>query len=257
MKWILLAILLPISIADAQEVRVSGIYKGRDLYVHNPYIKKSKSFCITNISVNGNGLGTPKTSAYKIDLSGYALNQILEVVITHSNGCFPSIINAQVIGEEQHFEFVSLRADNNSVSWITGGELRNGVFMLQRMKREEWKTIAQYPGKGNLETNQYSVNSNHYAGENEYRLIFFLDGNEELSSESFYFNSNLNSVTFFPEKNVEDVIHLSRFTDYIILDLDNNVLMQGEGDEIDVKALSAGEYGIVLEQDLLYFTKSL
>jgi len=255
MKWFVVAILLPISFAGAQEIRVTGIYKGKDLYVHNPYLVESKTFCISNISVNGRALGTPKTSAYKIDLSTFSLYQNLEIVITHSGECFPSIINAQVIGEDQRFEFVSLRADNNSVSWITGGELRNGIFKLQRMKREEWKTVSEYHGKGNLDTNQYSINSNHYSGENEYCLIYILDGSEVLTSDSFFFNSGLNSVTFFPEKEVEDVILLSRFTDYTILDLDNNILMEGEGDEINVKALPKGEYGIILEQDLLYFTK--
>ena len=52
----------------AQEITLEGVYRGKDIYVQNPYLNVEGAYCIASIMVNGNiVLENPARSAPGID----------------------------------------------------------------------------------------------------------------------------------------------------------------------------------------------
>ena len=234
--------------ASAQELTLGGVYRGKDVFVQNPYLTVEGSFCIAYISVNGRKvIDTPGTSAVKIDLSGYAIDAPISILISHHGGCLPKILNSEVLNAGSVFNFIQITADDASVSWVTTGEMPgNGAYILDKLKLDGWVPIATVKGKGNLDNNQYSIGIDHYAGDNRFRLRFKYNDQESVSEE-FEFYSELQPITYYPEGNVYNMISLSRVTDYVIKNHEGEVLLKGIGQDINLEALPFGELTLVLE----------
>jgi hypothetical protein len=233
---------------SAQEIALSGVYRGKDIYIQNPYLNVEGSFCISFVSVNGSKvIDTPATSAVKVNLSGFAIDVPISILITHHGGCLPKILNPEVLNAGSVFKFIQITADDASISWVTTGEMPgDGVYILDKLKIDGWLPIANIKGKGNLDNNQYSLGIDHYAGDNRFRLRYRYSGQESVSDE-FAFYSELEPITYYPEGNVYNMISLSRVTDYVIKNYEGEVLLKGIGQDINVEPLPYGEFTLILE----------
>lgn len=251
MKKILLSAILNclfISVS-AQEILVKGVYRGRDVFVQNPYLGVEGSFCITAILVNGvTTAEEPSTSAVKVDLSKFLIDDTVAIQVLHHESCLPRILNPEVLNSGSMFEYIQLTADNASISWVTTGEKPgDGNYVLEKLKLDGWLPIAKVAGKGNLDNNQYSIGVDHYAGDNKFRLLYTYDGENEVVSDEFSFYSDMEPITYYPEDKIYDLISLSRPTDYVIKDFEGNILLKGIGQDINVESLPYGELILILE----------
>lgn len=245
---IIFLIVLCSTIGYAGEIELTGVYLGKNLFVRNPLDPGSNSYCVTNIYVNGKELiNLPRTSAIQIDLSRFSLNESIEIRVLHKDGCTPSFINPAVITNNRGFEFLFIQIDDNSINWITAGETPEGYFELEKIRWKGWQRIDSISGKGQIDNNQYSLEAAHYAGDNEYRLIFHQKQGRIYESEEVNFYSLLKPVTFFPVDKVVDLISLSRPTDYEIYNESGDLLIEGFGEYIDVDKLDYDEYTIIIE----------
>ena len=60
----------------AEEIVLSGIYQGKNLYVMNPFAADGNGFCITGITVNGVATSDEiNASAFEIDLTKHNLTK--------------------------------------------------------------------------------------------------------------------------------------------------------------------------------------
>jgi len=232
----------------AQDITLSGVYRGKDIFIQNPYINVEGSFCIGFISVNGNKvIETPATSAVKIDLSKFAIDAPISILVHHHGGCLPKILNPEVLKAGSVFKFIQITADDASISWVTTGEMPGeGSYMILKLKLDGWIPIAAVNGKGNLDNNQYSVGIEHYAGDNRFKLKYTYD-NQETISDEFEFYSDLDPITYYPDGDVYNMISLSRVTDYVIKNYAGEVLLKGIGQDINVESLPYGELTLILE----------
>ena len=232
----------------AQEIALEGVYRGKDLYVQNPYLNVEGAYCIASIMVNGNiVLENPARSAVKIDLTYFQIDSAISIVISHHPGCEPKILNPEVLNIGSSFEFIQITADDASIAWVTTGEMPGeGRYVIEKLKLEGWEAIVQVGGKGNLDNNQYSTGVDHYAGDNRFKLIYRYN-EEEVVSDEFDFYSDLDPITHYPEATVYDMISLSRPTDYVIKNYDGVVLMKGVGQDINLEALPFGELTLIIE----------
>lgn len=240
----------------AGEITLKGVYLGKNIFVRNPYLSESKTFCITNIYVNGSELyNLPKSSAIQIDLKGFSFKDPVEIRVVHKDNCLPVFINPNAITNNRGFDFLFTQIDDNSINWITAGESPGGYFIIEKEKWTGWQRVDSVVCKGQIDNNQYSLEAHHYSGDNTYRVVFH-NAIEEISiSEEMIFYSLLNPITLYPTDKVIDLISLSRPTDYEIYDEYNKLVMKGFGEEIIVDALPYAEYTIIIENEPITFDK--
>lgn len=232
----------------AQEITLDGVYRGKDIFVQNPYLNVEGAYCIASITVNGNLVfENPARSAVKIDLTRFQIDSAISIVISHHPGCEPKILNPEVLNTGSSFEFIQITADDASISWVTTGEMPGeGIYVLEKLKIEGWEVIMQVKGKGNLDNNQYSTGVDHYAGDNKFKLKYRYN-EDEIVSDEFEFYSDLDPITQYPEATVYDMISLSRPTDYVIKNYDGEVVLKGIGQDINVESLAYGEFILIIE----------
>lgn len=231
-----------------QQIRIDGVYRGKDLYIQNPYTNVEGSFCIAFIKVNDKRLvEEPKSSAIRLNLSRFSINDSLHIIIKHHSVCQPKVLNPEVLNAGNEFEYLQITADDAAISWVTTGELPGkGWYELFKMKLDGWVPEDSVLGKGNLDNNQYSVGVRHYAGENRFKLVYHY-GAEQVASDEFTFYSDQDPISYFPEGNVYDLITLSRPTDWVIKDYTGKIWLKGDGQDIVISNLPYGELILVIE----------
>jgi hypothetical protein len=231
-----------------QQLTLKGIYRGKNVFLQNPILASGKTYCIKTISVNGKVMvSSPKSSAVQISLEHLSLDTPVQIEILHDTTCSPKILNAYVLEENTGFRFIQTTVDNASVSWLTTGESPGkGEYHLEKLKIDGWEVIKIVPAKGNLDSNQYSLAVAHYSGDNQFRVIYELEGRKYISEE-FSFYSAQDPVSYFPVDEVETLLSLSRVTDYKIKTLEGKLVMQGIAMDINVEGLPYGEYLLIIE----------
>jgi len=248
-KYLLYHFFLLISLVSyGQQLTIKGVYRGRDLYIQNPYNSEKKSFCVQSVALNGNTvISNPNSSALTVDLSGYALNDSISLIIFHYAECSPKVLNPRILQPGSGFTIVRPLADNASVSWITTGEQdKNAYFELEKMFLDGWKPIEKIKAKGDIDNNQYSVGVVHYAGDNQFR-IHYISNTSSIYSEIFEFYSAADPISFYPIDEVDEIISLSKATDFVIKDINGKVYKKGYALDIFVQNLKPGEYILVIE----------
>lgn len=249
MNKYILYLLLFISLGtQGQELMLKGVYRGRDVYIQNPYNSTKNYFCVQSVVVNGlTIISEPNSSALTADLSSFNLNDSISIMVFHYAECLPKILNPRVLKAGKGFSIVNPMTDNSSVTWISTGEQdKNAYFELEKMFLDGWKTIQKVKAKGDIDNNQYSVGVVHYAGENLFKL-HYVSEIVSIYSEEFEFYSAGEPISFFPTEDVDEIISLSKATDYEIKDIDGKVYKKGYGLDIFVRELKPGEYILIIE----------
>jgi len=253
-----LFICLPFNLI-AQEITLNGVYRGSNIFVQNPYLNAEGAYCIAFVMVNGiKVIDDPSVSAVKIDLTGFAINDTISIVVHHHASCTPKILNPDVLDIGSAFEYLQITADDAAISWVTTGEMPgNGYYFIEKLKLDGWVAIDTIRGKGKLDNNQYSKGIEHYSGENQFKLLYIYNG-DTLESNEFSFYSDLDIITLDPEdEDVYDWLYLSRKTDYVIKDDKGEILLKGYGEDINVEKLPFDELTIIIEnrEETFYHAK--
>jgi hypothetical protein len=250
--------LIVVSSVSAGEIVLVGKYRGKDIYVQNPYNADKDSYCTSAVYVNDRQVQDyPTASAFTIDLSYLAMGDLVVLRIEHNNECVPKVVNPQVLKEGEGFEFMLEQVGNNSISWNTKGELPDGKFMVEQMDstKLKWNVIKEMAGKGGDETNQYSIAPTHFEGENQYRIKYTDHEGAEFSSLKLMYTYTDNPVQFSPKTQVTSKIKLSRSIPYTITDMDGNLVKEGNGKVIMVQDLKRGLYFLNIQNRSERFIK--
>ncbi|EMR02952.1 T9SS type A sorting domain-containing protein [Cesiribacter andamanensis] len=228
------------ALAQQQELVLTGVYNGRNLYVQNPLSGNLKDYCTREVWVNGELIfQNPRSSAYTINLSHLSTKAPVEIKIRYSEGCMPKVINPQVVRELASFKYLAVHADSAHVSWTTNNQQKGGKFFLEHWINEQWTPIATLSAEEGQA--RYQARVNHYSGLNRYRIKFLQDDGEMYYSNVIDHSAQIAPVTFSPTR-VSDKIFLSRDTDYEITDTGGKPLLKGSGNEIFVGNLASGVY---------------
>ncbi len=254
--WFVAFFLASFQVVFAGEITLEGVYLGKNVFIRNPYISESNSFCIMNIYVNGAELfDLPKSSAIQVDLKGFSLNDPVVIRVIHKDGCLPVFINPSAITNQQDFGFLFTQIDDNSINWITAGETPGGYYIIEKDKWRGWEPADSIGAKGQIDNNQYSLETHHYSGDNQYRIIYHSLLGETSTSEEVVFYSLLPPITIYPTDKVIDFLSLSRPTDYEIYDEYDKLVMKGFAEDINVESLPYGEYSIIIENEPILIYK--
>ncbi|WP_017731448.1 hypothetical protein [Nafulsella turpanensis] len=251
-----LFLLLPLFVQaqQQQEVVLTGVYNGKNLYVQNPLSSNLKDYCTREVWVNGEQVFVnPRSSAFTVNLSHLKEQQPVAVRILYSSGCAPKVINPQVIKTRNNFQYLSIQVDKQKLEWLTSGEKGSGKFFVEKLVEQRWQPVVSVEGYGE-ESSRYQAEVEHHSGANQYRIKYLQQDGETFYSRVHTYQSPVEPVTFAPTR-VSDKIYLSRETEYIVSDPKGNQLLKGFGKEIKLGHLNSGLYYLNIDNRLEKFYK--
>lgn len=248
MKKFLLVFILFFSFGlKAQETLITGVYQGHSLYIKNPYNKELGKFCINSIKVNHREIDIDlKLSALKLDFKEWDLFSPVVVRVYHDEVCKPRFVNPEAILFHSSFKYDSLFISDSLIMWHSKGDKKEGLYTIEKLADDYWEEVSTIRAKGDFEGADYIYFPEYDVGGNKYRIKYSLPNGRFLYSkelEIFHYNE---PITFTP-KSVTDIITLSRYSDYEIMDLEGNVILSGSGKVIPLRRLKKGDYMIYLE----------
>lgn len=251
----LFMVLLPfLSVGQQEELVLTGVYNGKNLFVQNPLSSNMKDYCTKEVWVNEKQLfSSPRSSAFTINLSHLTPQAPVTIRIVYNNGCVPKIINPQVIRTRNNFRYLSLNVDSTQLEWVTSGEHTSGKFFIEKWTDGRWSPLGSRESRG-VENSRYQHEVTHQSGENKYRIKYLQGDGETFYSSVQNYEASLAPVTFAPTR-VSDKIYLSREAAYAVCDPKGNELLKGHGKEISLGHLPTGLYHLVIEDRIEKFYK--
>lgn len=239
---------------EQDELLLTGVYNGKNLYVQNPLSNNMKDYCTQEVWVNDRQVfSNPRSSAFTVNLSHLPELSPVNIRIVYKNGCAPKVINPQVIYSRNDFRFLTIHVDSNRIEWVSGGEQGKGKYFIEKWENDRWKPLKSQDAAGE-ENSRYQADLVHSSGLNKYRIKFLQGDGQVFYSSVQNFESAIEAVTFAPTR-VSDKIFLSRETDYIVSDAKGNQLLKGSGKEISLGHLSSGLYYLSIDNRTEKFYK--
>ena len=168
--WIFTAlIILPLK---GQELKLEGVYQGKDLYIQNPMATNYAEFCVQQVYVNDKMVAEKlRTSAFVVRLSHLKVGDPVRVRIIHKGSCQPKVLNPQVIrAEALGFQFRALEVGSDSLRWLTAGEHDAGLFVLERYQEDHWEPLLSREVEQTDQADVVTVPIDHNNRMNRYRV---------------------------------------------------------------------------------------
>jgi len=230
------------------EIKLSGIYKGENLYVENPYSSSGVGFCVSEILVNGNtSTDEINSSFFEIDLSIYNFKygDLINIIIIHRDGCFPRVLNKEVLTPESTFEIQIIVADKSGfLKWATIKEHGSLPFVIEQYRWNKWVRVGSIKGKGTGKLNRYNFSINFHSGKNKFRVKQIGSNKKPRYSKSAEYINTIPEITFIPGNGgkVVERIFFSESTRFEIYDYYGKIVKTGNSDQINVSSLKSGSY---------------
>jgi hypothetical protein len=259
MKKLLLFIsLFVIFIASkAQEVKLEGIYQGKNIIVMNP------SSCITEIRVNDQVFKDDiNANTFEIDFSEYkfSVGEKIKIAIKHKSGCIPKIVNPDVIQAKSTCTFSTIKIDakTNTLSFTTSGETGSLPFVVEQFRWNKWIKVAEIQGKGTAGQNTYKTVVMPYSGANQFRIKQTDYTKQPKYSKICPFRCMTPPITYSPLKKITEQIAFSDVTMYELYNPYGVLISKGQGNKVDVsglKKLDKYKYILLFDNQTLQFNK--
>lgn len=242
--------------AQNGSVVLNGAYKGKNLYVQNPFTGNMKDFCTLEVHINGEKkMSSIQSSAYEVDLSFLKMGDPVIIKIVHSPDCKPKVLNPQVIrNNSNEFHFLSFNSSDSKLNWSSKGESGGAKMFIQQFTRGQWINVSEKRAKGLPSKSEYSHTVTHHNGLNKYRIKYLDVHGKVVYSHVSEYNSSEEDVTFYPSR-VSTSITLSRSSSYEIMDSYGNVIKKGKGAKIDCIGLKSGVYYLNMHNQTEKFYK--
>jgi hypothetical protein len=243
----------------SEEMSVSGIYQGENLFVMNPFAATGVGFCVYEVTVNGQVTTDEiNSSAFEIDLSVFQLKigDKVTVIIKHKENCKPKILNEEVLLPKSTFKVLEIAYDRktNSLRWTSTGEKGSLPYEVEQYKWKKWVNVGTIDGKGKGESNEYSLKINTHSGVNKFRIKQIDFSKKPRYSQETTYRCLDAEVTFSPEKPKNEIV-FSAVTDYEIYDFYGRLIKKGRGSNVDISKYKKGDYFINWDNSMGQFTK--
>ncbi len=243
---------------------IEGSYQGKNLYVQNPEDPEGFGFCATKVTVNGDVMpGGTGASAFEIDFSLFNIQvgQKVLIVIEHSDGCKPKILNPEVLLPKSTYNTTSIICTNGGkLTWKTTNEQGALPFIIEQYRWNKWVQVGEVQGKGTPGANSYEFDVMPHSGENQVRVVQIDHSGAKRSSKDVKFSATVGVVAKNPLK-VKDKIDFTTSgkpveTKYEIYDAYGNIVKKGVGSSVSCGNLLRGAYYINFDNKTEKFMKA-
>ena len=232
-------------VAEAQQLEVTGIYQGEDLYVVNEVGSDGVGFCCFEVRVNGVVTTDEVNShAFEIDLDALDLKvgRSIIVQLAHRQGCRPRILNMDAMRPSAAFTLHSITVDNpGQLDWQVSQEGGALPYSVQQFKWGGWVEVDRVFGIGMEEMHMYTTKVRHVPGLNRYRVVQTdLDGGRQESRETSFVRE-ADAITFAYERKFQE-LRFSELTHFEVIDVYGTTVVRGENNIIDLRRVPKGTY---------------
>lgn len=234
------------------DLSIEGSYQGKNLYVQNPEEEVGFGFCASKVTVNGDVMpGGVSRSAFEIDFSLFniKIGDPVFIVIEHTDGCSPKILNPEVLLPRSTFEVIEMSiSDDGLLKWKTKSEQGKLPFIIEQYRWNKWVSAGEVDGIGTPNENSYEYKVIPHSGENKVRVVQIDHSGTKKKSEENTFNSTVPTVEMAPKK-VKTEIKFSANgasvdTKYEIYDAYGNIVKKGYSSSVNCENLRKGAYYI-------------
>ncbi len=238
------------SVAQAPNAvtKLSGVYKGKTVFIQNTYNPTLKQFCIQELYVNDNQiLFNPNSSAVKLDFEGFDAYIPVVIKIVHKDSiCTPVILNPDAITFHSIFSFEKIELSDTTLTWSAKGEAKGSAYAIEKIQGGLWTEEALVESKEQFEGSSYV----HYpileTGPNKYRIKYTFPNGEYIYTREIDLHYYPEPVTFKPPK-TSRYLYFSRNTPFEIYDAKGAQVLTGIGKEIDLAPIADGNYVIYFD----------
>lgn len=242
----------------AQDSTITGNYFGKNLYLTNPTIENSTSYCISKITVNDKIIGDELFSnSLEIDFPLYGITQNAPVIIkiSYTKGCKFKIVNSEVLQAKSTFSFANSKVDKTGkLIWTVKGEI-NSSFAVEQFRWNKWITIGDVDINDTVHKNMYSFEIKPHYGPNLFR-ISHTDANGNVSyTKVIKYRSATAKEIMLASLKVTNQLDFSAETMYEIFDEKGNFISDGYAISIDITDLPKGKYWVNYDNKSEMFTK--
>jgi len=247
-RIILLTLLLPMYLSSSAQEKIvlDGSYKGKDLFVKNPFAPEGVGFCAFEVKVNGLVTSDElNSSAFIVDLSLFNLGvgDPVEVILSHKVGCKPVFINPDAICPESTFEIASIKlADDGLLRWTAKAESGPLIYRVEQFKWNKWVEVGEVLGAGKATTNEYAFQGDLHFGKNQFRISQANSSAERRYSAVAEAISNRPGKIELISEKVKDKIEFSGPTSFELFNSYGELIRKGQSKSIDISELKKGNY---------------
>ncbi len=232
---------------------LEGHFQGKNLFIQNPIDEDGFGYCVTKATVNGSPITESiQTTAFEISFDEFNLKigDPVFIVLEHSLGCKPKILNPEVLLPKSTFVIQSMSCTpKGNLKWSATKEAGKLTYVIEQFRWNKWVIIGEIDGKGTPNLNSYNFTVTPHSDTNTLRVIQVDFSGKKRVSESVVFIENGILEPVFNPKRVKDVIKFSTKgialkTRYEIFDAYGNIVKKGTGSEVDCTSLRKGAYYI-------------
>ncbi|MBI4646174.1 MAG: hypothetical protein HY738_06130, partial [Bacteroidia bacterium] len=244
--------------AQSSEIKLDGIFQGKNLYVVNPFASSGVGFCVYEVTVNGQVTTDEiNSSAFEIDLSTFQfqLGDKIIIEIKHKDNCLPKVLNPEVLKPKSTFNVTTIEVDKEGMlNWTTTDEAGSLTFVAEQFRWNKWVKVGEVEGRGNVGPNTYSVKVNPHSGENKFRVKQIDYSKKPRYSNEVVYRSIIPAVTI-TNKKFDEQITFSAETMYEIYDYYGTLKLKGFGSTVDISKLTKGKYFVNFDNIMDQFKK--
>lgn len=226
----------------AQKIELEGTYQGKNIYVQNP-ASGTDSYCSEKILVNGKEIPFKHSSAYEIRLDTLELKigDPVKIEIFHKADCKPKVIT-QNYTPKGNFDLVSIKIDSSFVlHWVSKNEINKLTYTIEQFRWNKWVKIGEVDGKGGVQTNAYSFQTQPHSGKNKFRVKQIASGKPRISEATEFEVPDFN-IKIIDHSINNDQLEFTRETMYELYDVEGNLIKKGTAKSVDMKGLKRGHY---------------
>jgi len=227
------------------DLKITGVFQGKSLYVQNPYYSNLGEFCIREVTVNKKKVDLNyQLSALKIDFKGVSMNSPVYIDVNHIAYCKPKIVNPLAINYHSNFKFTDLLLNDTTLYWEAKGDRPEGVYIIEQLNGDYWLELESVQSKGVFEGVSYEYVPHLLAGSNKFRIKYSLPSGRYLYSDEMEYVYYKEPITFNIASNR---MIFSAITEYEVANDKGKVILRGEGKEIPLRSLRPGQYIIYFD----------
>ncbi len=231
---LILLALFPLQLfSQIQEMLVSGVYRGANLYVQNPTGGSGIGFCIDSVWINDSLFKYEQSSAFELpfDKIGLKDGDSVTIRINHWQDCLPKLITAGTDFRWTEIQESSI-VNGREIRWTTRGDVLMRCYSVQQYRWNKWIPVKDTCGASKSFSVQLKRSDKH-SGMNKYRVVMrdLLAGTRDYSNPLHY-QSGMDSVSY--ELNGNTVV-FSDSTRFEVFDTHGNVVDRGVSDKINLR----------------------
>ena len=242
------------------EFVIEGKYYGENLYIKNVYSESTKTYAITEVTVNGKKIpAAVNAHAFEVSFADMGIQEgdAVTVKVKYNGEKKPFVINPEVLKPKGGCLFAAQPKVDKSraIQWTTKNENHPLPFIIEQNKWNRWVKVGEVMGTGKPGENKYSFTPIYTTGMNVFRIRQISPRGDEYVSAEVKFKSTAPEITANVDKS-GNTINLSAESNYELYNQAGDLLSSGKGLVVDISKLEKNKiYWLSYDIKTIQFVK--